>query len=172
MSCEICEMIESKKGLLYEDERAAVLLAPNPATLGHVLVVPKEHHPILEQVPDFVAGHLFNVANKVSSAIFESLNIQGTNVIIENGVAAGQSLPHVSLNVVPRLQNDNMNLSWQPKQLSEEEMSTVELKVKDFTKVIGDFEREKPKPIELDRAPNMISEEKENYLLKQLRRIP
>ena len=63
--------------------------------------------------------------------------------------------------------------AWQPKQLSEEEMSTVELKLKDECKNIGAFEKEKPKPKELPRPEEVKEAEEEiNYLLKQLKRMP
>ncbi len=171
MGCDICELIKKKKGLLYEDEQIAILLAPKPTVPGHIILAPKNHAAILEQVPDFVIGKLFDKANKVSIAVFETLGAEGTNIIVNNGLAAGQTTNHFLLNVIPRRENDGLNLLWQPKQLSEEEMSTIELKLKDESKGIGVFEKEKEKPKE-EKKPEKIDEEEENYLLKQLERLP
>jgi histidine triad (HIT) family protein len=171
MACEICDMIKAKKGLLYEDEQIAIMLAPKPATAGHIILAPKIHAPILEQVPDFIIGKLFDKANKVSIAVFETLGAEGTNIIANNGIAAGQSVNHFLLNVLPRKENDGMNFAWQTKQLSEEEMSTIELKLREESKSIGIFEKEKEKPKEA-KKPEEIKDEGENYLLKQLERLP
>ncbi len=171
MTCELCDIIKSKTNVLFEDEKVVVALAPKPATIGHILVMPKEHFPILEQVPDFVASELFVKANKVSIGLFETLKIEGTNMIIQNGTGAGQNFSHCSIQVIPRVTNDGMNLLWKPKQLSEEEMATVELKVKDETKLIGEFEKEKPKPKEVKETPKLSKEE--DYLIKHLKkRLP
>jgi len=172
-TCEVCELVKDKKKLLFEDDKLAITLAPKPAVAGHVWLVPKEHAAILEQVPDFVTGKLFDKANKVSIAVFEALGAEGTNIMVSNGVAAGQSTNHCIVSVLPRRENDGLNLAWQPKQLSEEEMSTIELKLKEETKNIGAFEKEKPKPKELPKPEEVKEAEEEvNYLLKQLKRMP
>ncbi len=106
MGCDICELIKGKKGLLYEDEQMAILLAPKPAVPGHIILAPKTHAAILEQVPDFVIGKMFDKANKVSIAVFETLGAEGTNIIANNGIAAGQTTNHFLLNVIPRREND------------------------------------------------------------------
>ncbi|GEM_PF-499414 len=212
--CHLCETIAGKrKGWkVYEDKKIVALLSEIPASAGHVIIMPKEHYPILESVPDYVVAHAFNVANKISVALFEALGAQGTNIIVNNGTAAGQEFAHLMIHVIARRQNDGMNFQWQPRQLTEEQMSTVELTIKEQTKNIGAFEKEKPKPIELEKKPVTITasaagkregaektesgegaggagasetaesasagekeksaSEEENYLLRQLRKIP
>lgn len=170
-NCTFCEIIEKKYNLLYEDEKVFAMLHPNPASAGHIILLPKEHHPILEQVPDYVVSELFSKANKLSIAVFEAFGAHGTNLIIQNGIAAGQKHSHVMLHIIPRFQNDGLNLLWQPKQLSEEQMSTAEIALKESTKGVGEFEKEKAKPIE-QKEPEKLSQEKEDYLLKQLKRMP
>ncbi len=175
MSCTICDLVKDKHGMLFEDEHLAIVLAQKPAVPGHVLLVPKQHAAILEQIPDFVIGKLFDKANKVSIAVFETLGAEGTNIIVNNGIAAGQTANHCIVNVLPRRQNDGLDFAWQPKQLSEEEMSTVELTLKEEAKGIGAFEKEKAKPKEIPaKKAEEIKEAKDdiNYLLKQLERLP
>jgi histidine triad (HIT) family protein len=173
MNCETCELIKSKNGMLYEDEHIAMMLAPKPAVPGHIILLPKKHAAILEQVPDYVAGSLFDKANKASIAVFETLGAQGTNIIINNGVAAGQTTNHCTLHVLPRQEKDNLNLAWQPRQLPEEEMSTIELKLKEEAKNIGAFEKELQKPKEImPKEPEKEECEEENHLIRQLKRMP
>lgn len=173
-SCIVCQIIgnriPSKK--IYEDELVMAVLDVNGANPGHCFVMPKNHYPIMEQVPDREIGRLFNVSNKVSSAIFESLGAQGTNLFVANGIPAGQTVAHFTINVIPRKENDGINLLWQPKQLSEEEMSTVELKLKEQSKHVGGFEKEEKKARITAPKPVVLSDEEEEYFGKQMRRIP
>ncbi|MBD3304382.1 HIT domain-containing protein [Candidatus Woesearchaeota archaeon] len=170
--CEICEIIKSKKGKVYEDDKVFAFLAQKPASTGHVILTSKEHQPILEQIPDFIVGELFTKANKISMAAFETIGAEGTNILMQNGVAAGQKHNHALLHIIPRRENDGLNLAWKPRQLEEEEMSTIELKIKKETEGIGAFEQEEEKPIE-EKGPEKIETgPEEDYLLKQLERLP
>lgn len=172
--CIVCRIIEggipSKK--IYEDELVMAVLDVNGANPGHCFLMPKNHYPIIEQVPDAEIGKLFQVSNKISSAIFESLGAQGTNLFIANGIPAGQTVAHFTINIIPRKENDGINLQWQPRQLGEEEMSTVELKLKEQTKNIGHFEKEREKPKIHATKQAVLSDEEEEYFSRQLRRVP
>ena len=171
MECPVCESITQKKNLLYEDSSVFVMHAPAPAAAGHCLVIPKEHFPIIEQVPDYIVGDVFKAANTVSQVIFDAVGAHGTNIILENGPAAGQKESHVIVHVVPRAEGDGMPLTWTPQKLSEEEMSTVQLQLQELAKDIGEFEKkEKSKPIETEKKPEKIDED--SYLVKRLQRIP
>ena len=172
-SCIICQIVGNKipSKKIYEDELALAVLDVNGANPGHCFVMPKNHYPIIEQVPDTEVGRLFQVSNKISSAIFESLGAQGTNIFVTNGIPAGQTVAHFTINVIPRKENDGINLQWQPKQLSEEEMSTVELKLKEHTKNLS-FEKEEKKAKMPAQKPIMLSDEEEEYFSKQMRRLP
>lgn len=175
--CLFCKAVKGKTKLekIYEDKKAIAAMHPAPASLGHVLVFPKTHYQIVEQIPDYEIASLFKLVNKLSSAVFEALGVKGTNIIIQNGVAAGQEIPHVCIHIIPRDDNDNINLLWKPKQLNEEEMSTVELKLKEGTKDIGSFETEEKKaPVKIEEKTEKLkqTEKGENYLIKQLERIP
>jgi len=175
-SCLLCQIIEGKipSKKIYEDDLILAVLDINGANPGHCFVLPKNHYPILEQVPDPEIAKLFQVANKISSAIFENLGVQGTNIFAANGVPAGQTVAHFMLHVIPRVENDGVNLLWQPKQLTEEEMSTVELKIKDQTKNIGGFKAEKREKIVKEPAPTAPSsdDDEEDYFGRQLERVP
>jgi len=172
MECAICKIFENVSlfKLIYEDELCIALLHENPANYGHVIVIPREHYIIIEEVPDDVVEHLFSVANIISSTLFESLNIQGTNVLVNNGNDSGQENPHFMINIVPRTENDGINFEWTAKPASEDDLKTAELKLKQYTgKLI--FQEEKTKPIEINREPEEIKDD-DSYLIRQLKRIP
>jgi histidine triad (HIT) family protein len=172
--CDLCRLVKEKKDVIYEDDQIIAMLDPKPASAGHVIVMPKEHIPIIEQVPDPLVGRLFDKANKISSAAFEAFGSQGTNIIVQNGIAGGQTSAHMSIHIIPRQEGDGMNFQWAPKQLDEEEMSTIELILKQECEKIGGFEQEKEKPMVIEKKEEIISQKDDevNYLIEQLKRIP
>jgi len=177
-SCLICQIAGNRipSFKIYEDDLILAVLDVNGANPGHCFVMPKNHYPIIEQVPDAELANLFTVANKVSSAIFESLKVQGTNIFVANGIPAGQTVAHFVINIIPRKENDGINLQWKPKQLTEEEMSTVELKLKEQIQSLGVGKIEgieKPKTEQENIEPTSISDyDEEDYFSRQMKRIP
>jgi histidine triad (HIT) family protein len=161
MACRTCELIRAGNKV-YEDELIVALLHDRPAAIGHMLVIPKEHAPIIENVPDPVVSRMFQVANRLSSVAFDALGAMGTNILLNNGAGAGQEENHCMLHIIPRRENDNVNLQWQPRQASDDELSTAELMIADAAKP------DKPQIVEELAKPQVA----EDYLLRSLRRIP
>ena len=172
MKCEHCDIIDrkSKADILYEDEQIVVAIKDLAITPGQITIFPKEHFTILEMIPEEILKKCVMAANKISIAIFESLGSQGTNIMIQNGLGAGQKVPHFSIEVVPRVENDGLNLQWEPKQLAEDEMETAFMTLE---KEIKNFNSPTEDKVE-DKKEGTISKEegKDNYLLKSLKKIP
>jgi len=178
-SCLLCQIVGNRVPAykIYEDDLTLAVLDVNGSNPGHCFVIPKNHYPIIEQVPDAELANLFSVANKISSAIFENLKVQGTNIFVANGIPAGQTVAHFMINVIPRQENDGINLQWKPKHLTEEEMSTVELKLKESIQNIGVQKIEDTgKSEEIQEKPaaqtQPISDDDEDYFMNQIKRIP
>lgn len=111
--------------ILIEDDDLYVALPKKAIAPGHMVIVPKEEYVILEEVPDAIIAKIFQIANKVSGVLFEILDIQGTNYLIQNGDGAGQSVDVFSLNIIPRTEDDDLNLSWTPMQVSDDKIDGV-----------------------------------------------
>lgn len=173
MTCGICSLLSTKKNVIYEDDKLFAYIPEKVAVPGHIIVAPKVHAPIIEQVPDDTLGSLFNIASKFSLIIFELFQAEGTNIFVQNGTAAGQMVAHSVVHVLPRRNKDDLALEWAPKDFSEDEMSTIALQLKEGAEKIA-FEKEKAKPIELKETAEEIREKEDevNYLIKQLERIP
>ncbi len=171
MKCEHCDIIDrkSKADILYEDDEVVVAIKDLAITPGQITVFPKEHFTILEMVPENILEKCVTIANKVGIAVFEGLGSQGTNIIIQNGLGAGQKVPHFSIEVIPRVENDGLNLQWEPQQLAEDEMETAFMTLEKEIKNLGSPAEEKA-----EEKDGKIEEEegKDNYLLKSLRRVP
>ena len=155
--CPFCLMTQGQipVKIVYEDDSLMGILDINPANKGHVLLFPKDHAPLLSQVPDSIVGHMFEIANKLSSAVFEALQADGTNILVANGAVAGQSAPHVLINIFPRFEGDKVAIGWEPKKIEEAEMDDVANKIKSAIPK----GRTKPRVIQEDLDPNDLPRE-------------
>ena len=169
VECKICNALKGK--VLFQTDKVFAFFSDSPSAIGHVIVAPKNHTSILEQVPDFIVSELFTASNKISSVLFDALSVKGTNILINNGESAGQISPHFSISILPRNDNDGLNFQWQPRQLNEENLESILSSILPFTGEVGAFEKEKEAPREI-KGPEEKKEDKENYLFRQLRRLP
>lgn len=92
--------------IVHETETTLAFLDANPLAPGHTLVIPKERHERLGDLPDDLAADLLAVVHRLTPAIEDAVNADATNVGINNGSASGQEVPHVHVHVVPRFQGD------------------------------------------------------------------
>ena len=125
--CIFCQIIsgsvQSRK--IYEDEHVLAVLDINPANPGHVLVMPREHYSIMPQIPEEEVEHIFLVAKMLSNASLRALEVQGSNIIVANGVAAGQRAQHFMAHIIPRKENDNLNFELPQKDIPEQELQEM-----------------------------------------------
>lgn len=110
--CIFCKIIKgeipSKK--VYEDDKIVALLDINPATKGHLLVMPKEHYPIMPLIPQETFKHLFSRVRDIDSCVKEALLCKETTIFIANGGAAGQQSTHFMLHIIPRESGDGLEM--------------------------------------------------------------
>ncbi len=171
MNCEVCDKVFHGKNLIYENDKVAAVLSDTPAVTGHILVLPREHYPIIEKIPDNIFAEMFKTANKISAACFKTAGAEGTNIMINNGIAAGQKTNHASINIIPRTQQDGLNMQWEAIKAKEDELQTDQLMIKE---ALGKPMEKKPKKETKEQEEEIIADsaEDENYLLKQLERTP
>src|SRR3989338_6167063 len=159
--CIFCQIIEGKvqSRKVYEDDSAIAILDVNPANPGHMLIMPKEHYSIMPQMPDEETGHIFAVAKALSNAALRSLEVQGSNIIVANGVAAGQRAQHFMVHLIPRKENDNLNFEVPQKNIPEKELESMqEMLSGSLGKKVGEKERPIPMPLIPKRKQVMEAE--------------
>ena len=110
---------------IYEDDKFNVILDNGPATKGHTLILPKEHADDLFELPDETAAEAFKLAKKLGKHIMETLGADGLNVVQNNGEAAGQTVRHFHLHLIPRYNNDGQKIQWEPTSPSSEELVKI-----------------------------------------------
>lgn len=85
-----------------------------PAVAGHTLIVPRRHIPDIRALDSPTAHALADATRFVSDAAYTVNRANGLNVIQSNGAAAGQSVFHLHIHVVPRTHGDRMPALWPP----------------------------------------------------------
>ena len=110
---------------LYEDDVVKVIFDAGPASSGHVLILPKEHFDNVYSLADDTAAHIFQVAVKVAKALKEGLNLEGLNIVQNNGEIAGQTVFHFHMHIIPRYRGDTVNVGWKPGEVTDEEIEKI-----------------------------------------------
>jgi histidine triad (HIT) family protein len=126
-NCIFCKIAsgEIPSNTIYEDDNFRVILDNGPATKGHALVLPKEHYANLFEIPEDVLAGAAKVAKTVAGTMKEKLSCDGLNLVQNNGEAAGQTVMHFHLHIIPRYKNDGQHILWRPTQPSAEELSAI-----------------------------------------------
>lgn len=97
-----------------EDERTITFMDINPATRGHVLVIPREHATDLREVGPEDLAACFASAQRIASVMEERLGADGVNLLNSCGRAAWQTVFHFHVHVIPRYAADSLRLPWTP----------------------------------------------------------
>lgn len=129
--CLFCKIVRgeipSKK--IYDDKNVIAFLDINPATPGHVLVVPKKHAEDITKSSEDDLSDAIVAVKKISTLLIEKMNAIGVNVIQNNGKHAGQLVSHIHFHVIPRYPNDNVIITYQRAHLSEEDLEEIRKKL-------------------------------------------
>lgn len=126
-NCIFCKIAngEIPSTTLYEDEDFRVILDLGPATRGHALLLPKEHYANLFELDDEVAAKALVVARKIAAKMKMALGADGFNLVQNNGEAAGQTVFHFHMHLIPRYENDQAGILWKPKETTPEDMAEI-----------------------------------------------
>lgn len=121
--CIFCKIAngEIPSSTIYEDADFRVFLDLSPATRGHALLVPKEHYANLFELDEELTGKVLAVAKKVGAKMKNALGCDGLNLIQNNGEAAGQTVFHFHLHLIPRYKDDEAGIAWKPGSSTDEE---------------------------------------------------
>jgi len=112
--CVFCKIVAKQipASVVYEDEYTLAFMDLGQVNPGHVLVALKAHAENVYALDDAQAAAVFRSVARVSRAIRAAFAPQGLSVYQANGKAAGQTVFHLHVHLVPRFEGDGMNLSW------------------------------------------------------------
>jgi histidine triad (HIT) family protein len=125
--CRFCQIVAGDESahLVLEDELTVAFLDNRPLFPGHSLLVPRDHHETLADLPGELVGPLFMNARRLSVAVPRAMEKPGSFVALNNVVS--QSVPHLHVHVVPRRPKDGLRGFFWPrsKYESEDQMREV-----------------------------------------------
>lgn len=122
-NCIFCKIAagEIPSATLYEDEDFRVILDLGPASKGHALILPKSHAANVYELPDELAAKAFVLAKDMAKKLSDGLGCDGLNIVQNNGEAAGQTVFHFHMHLIPRYEGDKaqVRLTWDQGTLTE-----------------------------------------------------
>lgn len=128
--CLFCNIIEGKipAAKVYEDEHVFAFMDISQVTTGHTLVIPKTHVQDIYELPEDTASELFARVPKIAKAVKKAYKPLGINILNNNEIAAGQSVFHFHIHIIPRYgETDGFNLKWMTRndEFSPEKLSEI-----------------------------------------------
>lgn len=126
-NCIFCKIAQGEipSRTLMENENFRVILDVSPATRGHALILPKAHYRNLYDLPEGLAQEAVTIAKNLALLMKEKLGCDGVNIVQNNEEAAGQTVFHFHMHVIPRYVSDGQKIVWNPTNPDAEELDVV-----------------------------------------------
>ncbi|MDP3953760.1 MAG: HIT family protein [bacterium] len=107
--CIFCQIVagEIPAHTIYQDEDTLAFLDINPRAPGHTMIIPKEHHSTILDLPDKLVAPIFGTTQKVTAMLEKGLGTNHFTIGINMGRLSGQEVDHLHIHVVPRFEGDN-----------------------------------------------------------------
>lgn len=130
--CIFCKIAagEIPSGTIYEDDDFRVIFDRGPASKGHALILPKEHFANIYEIDDGVLAKAAALAKKMEKEMTDILGCDGFNIVQNNGEAAGQTVFHFHMHLIPRYNNDDAKMGWKVHDITDEEIAALVAKFK------------------------------------------
>ena len=112
--CVFCDIARatSPASLVYQDDTVIAFMDIQPITQGHMLVVPREHAVLMTDINETSAMRTFRIARKLAGVARTTLGATGVNILVMDGEAAFQDVPHFHVHVIPRYAKDGFGLTF------------------------------------------------------------
>lgn len=113
--CIFCKIVagEIPASKVYEDDQVLAFLDITQVTKGHTLVIPKKHFRNVLDMDAEAAGQLFTAVPAIARQLKEKLGASGLNIVNNNEEAAGQTVFHTHIHLLPRFdQNDGLDIQF------------------------------------------------------------
>ena len=132
-NCIFCKIAngEIPSATLYEDEEFRVILDLGPASKGHALILPKNHYRNLYDIDEATASKAICLAKKMITKMTDVLGCDGYNIVQNNEEAAGQTVFHFHVHVIPRYEGGPVIAGWEPGKEDPEVLAETAEKIKD-----------------------------------------
>jgi histidine triad (HIT) family protein len=115
-NCIFCKIVagEIPSLIVDQDDSTIAFMDINPATRGHMLVIPREHYTDLRDIPPDELSAVAIAAQRLAVRASDRLGADGVNLLNSCGSAAWQTVFHFHVHVIPRYRGDPLRLPWTP----------------------------------------------------------
>lgn len=117
MNCIFCSIVrgEAPASEIYRNSGAVAFMDTSPINPGHVLIVPTEHVTTVSDLKPEGLAEIFGLAGRMAGALRVcGVRAEGINILLSDGEAAGQEVPHTHVHVVPRFKGDGFGFRFGP----------------------------------------------------------
>jgi len=130
-NCIFCKLANGDipTATVYEDEYLRAIMDAAPANKGHIIILPKSHAANIYELEDEYVSMAFVLAKKLAVALKKLTGCDGVNILQNNGGAAGQTVFHFHVHVIPRFKDDDCTIVWKPTSYEDGEASEVAKKI-------------------------------------------
>ena len=130
--CIFCKIVagELPSETVQEDQHTVAFMDINPWTRGHALVIPRNHSPNIYEVGDEDLRHTAIAAKQLAVRVKDRLRCDGVNVLNASEPAAWQSVFHFHMHVIPRYDDDPLELPVRPRQAEPDELAAVAAEIR------------------------------------------
>ena len=130
-NCIFCKLANGDipTATVYEDEYLRAIMDAAPANKGHIIILPKSRASGIYELEDEYVSRTFVLAKKLAVALKKLTGCDGVNILQNNGEAAGQTVFHFHVHVIPRFKDDDCTIVWKPTSYEEGEASEVAKKI-------------------------------------------
>lgn len=131
--CIFCKLANGiiPTNTVFEDDDFRVIMDAAPAAMGHALVIPKNHYDNALNAEAGVFGNAMELAAKVAKGVKAATGCDGVNILQNNGEAAGQTVFHLHVHVIPRFDGDKVNFSYESLSPAAEDVAAMAQKIAD-----------------------------------------
>ena len=131
-NCVFCRIMAKQipASVVHEDEHTLAFMDLGQVNPGHVLVAAKAHAENVYALDDVQAAAVFLSVAKVARAVRAAFSPPGLSIYQANGTPAGQTVFHFHIHLVPRYENDGMNLTWPVKNPPRDQLEANAAKIR------------------------------------------
>lgn len=131
-NCIFCKIAsgEIPSYTIYEDDDFKAFMDISPASKGHTILIPKQHADNIFDLDETVTSKLLPVAARIAKALKAELKCEGLNLLQNNGEAAGQTVFHFHMHIIPRYKVDKVVVKWVEDKYEGEPLDQLSDKIK------------------------------------------
>lgn len=133
--CIFCKIIDQEipSHVIYEDEHTLAFLDISQTTKGHTLIIPKKHRIDIFEMEDTLMEKVHSIIPKIASALKDTFECSGMNIVNNNGKKAGQTVFHYHVHLIPRYGKDQFGIKFanNMNDYDAEKLATLKEKIKE-----------------------------------------